>query len=315
VRGEREAMSGGAWRSIPEVCELALVRGASAGSEPALLLEVPHGATRAEHFDALRRALHGSFPDDLRDFFFVNTDVGAPELALRVALALVAAQPQRCVAVLRSLIPRTFVDCNRLIDADARPQSSAAGEMTPGVQAWVKEPRDLAFLLARYGAYRELAESLYEGVCARGGLALMLHSYAPRSIDVPVDENIVASLREAYRPDKIGSWPLRAEVDLIADDPQGKTLASEPLVREVQRELGAAGLEVARCGSYALHPSTLAHAFARKYPGQTLCLEVRRDLIVGEFTPFAEMRADLKKLERLALPLARAVLAVPGRAT
>jgi hypothetical protein len=295
-------MPDASWRSIPDVCEVAFVRGAAAQTEPGLLLEVPHGATRAEHFDALRRALVGSYPEDLRDFFFVNTDVGAPELALRVALAVVAADPARSVALLRSLIPRTFVDCNRVIG------SSASG-MTPGVHAWVREPRDLELLLARHGAYRTLAESLYAGVCGRGGLALMLHSYAPRSIDVPVDERIVERLREAYRPETIGSWPLRAEVDLIADDPQGRTLASEALVREVRRELLAAGLEVARCGSYALHPSTLAHAFATRYPGRTLCLEVRRDLLVEEFTPFAEMQADAAKLERIALPLARAVSA------
>jgi hypothetical protein len=137
----------------------------------------------------------------------------------------------------------------------------------------------------------------------------MLHSYAPRSIDVPVDERIVERLREAYRPEKIETWPLRAEVDLIADDPQGRTLASEPLVREVRRELEAAELRVARCGSYALHPSTLAHAFATRYPDRTLCLEVRRDLLVEEFTPFAEMHADAGKLERIALPLARAISA------
>jgi hypothetical protein len=298
-------MSDAAWRSIPDVAEYALVRGAAAQGEPTLLLEIPHGATRAAHFDALRAALAGKYPEDLRDFFFVNTDVGAPELALRIALAVVAAQPTRCVAVLRCLIPRTFVDCNRVIDASTKPKGSAAGEMTPGVHAWVKDPRDLALLLARYGAYRTLAESLYEGICGRGGLALMLHSYAPRSIDVPVDENIVASLRAAYRPEKLESWPLRAEVDLIADDPDGKQLASETLVRE----LLSSDLRAVRCGSYALHPSTLAHLFATRYPGRTLCLEVRRDLLVEEWTPFAEMRADPRKLERIALPLARAALA------
>ena len=209
------------WRSIPDVCELALVRGTESAGEPALLLEVPHGATRALHYDALRKELVGNYPDDLRDFFFVNTDVGAPELALRTALSIIAADPTRCVAVLRCLVPRTFVDCNRLIDAATKPKSSAAGEMTPGVHAWVKDPRDLALLLARYRAYRERAEQVYERVCGRGGLALMVHSYAPRSIDVPVVENIVASLREAYLPAKIEIWPLRAEVDLIADDPEG----------------------------------------------------------------------------------------------
>jgi len=73
------------------------------------------------------------------------------------------------------------------------------------------------------------------------------------------------------------------------------------------RELLAADLHAVRCGSYALHPSTLAHAFASKSPGRTLCLEVRRDLLVEEFTPFAEMRADPQKLERIALTLARAL--------
>jgi len=292
------------WRSIPDVCELVFVRGDASEGEPGLLLEVPHGATRAVHYDALRHALLGHYPDDLRDFFFVNTDVGAPELALRLALALVAADPARSVAVLRSLIPRTFVDCNRLID-------DAPAGMTPGVHAWVKDPRDLELLLARYGAYRTLAESLYEGVCGRGGLALMLHSYAPRSIDVPVDEHVVASLRKAYRPEELENWPLRAEVDLIADDPEGRTLASEALAGAAGRELAAAGLQVARCGAYALHPSTLAHAFAAKYPGRTLCLEVRRDLLVEEWTPFAEMRADTRRVERLALPLARAILSSP----
>ena len=293
-------MPDASWRSIPDVCEFALVRGAAAQAEPSLLLEIPHGATRAAHFDALRRALAGSYPEDLRDFFFVNTDVGAPELAQRLAELVAAEQPTRCVAVLRSLVPRTFVDCNRVIDG-------APAGMTPGLHVWVQDPRDRTLLLARYGAYRELAESLYAGVCGRGGLALMVHSYAPRSIDVPVDENIVASLRAAYRPETIGSWPLRAELDLIADDPQGKALACEPLVQA----LLAAQLGAVRCGSYALHPSTLAHAFASKYPGRTLCFEVRRDLLVEEFTPFAEMRADGKKLERLARPLSRAILSLP----
>jgi hypothetical protein len=302
-------MSDGRWRSIPDVCEFAELRGAAAQGEPDLLLEVPHGATRAAHYDTLRRALVGHYPDDLRDFFFVNTDVGAPELALRLALALVAADPARSVAVLRSLIPRTFVDCNRVIDAATKPKASAAGEMTPGVHAWVKDPRDLELLLARYRAYRAQAESLYEHVCSRGGLALMLHSYAPRSIDVPVDEHVVASLRKAYRPDEIENWPLRAEVDLIADDGLGQTLAPEALVRSLTRELAAADLRVARCGSYTLHPGTLAHTFATKYPGRTLCLEVRRDLLVEEFTPFAEMHADPQRVERIALPLARALIA------
>ena len=305
-------MPDASWRSIPDVCELTLVRGPAARGEPSLLLEVPHGATRAEHFDALRAALAGDFPADLRDFFFVNTDVGAPELALRIAELVVAADPRRSAVVLRSLIPRTFVDCNRVIDAATKPKSSGRGEMTPGVHAWVRDPHDLELLLARYGAYRELVESACARVLEGGGLALMVHSYAPRSLDVPVDERIVERLREEYQPGRIERWPLRPEVDLIADDPEGRTLASEALVGSVQRELAAAGVGVARCATYALHPVTLANTIAQRYPQRTLCFEVRRDLLVEEWTPFAEMHADAARVERIAAPLARALGAANG---
>ena len=107
------------WSSIPDVCDVSLVRGARSNGAPDLLLEVPHGATRAEDYHALRRALRGSYADDLAEFFFVNTDVGAPEVALRIAERVTAADPARCALVLRSRIPRTFIDCNRVIEASA----------------------------------------------------------------------------------------------------------------------------------------------------------------------------------------------------
>jgi N-formylglutamate amidohydrolase len=294
-------------RSIPDVCDVALVRGARAGETPDLLLEVPHGATRAADFNALQRVLRGPFPADLRDFFFVNTDVGAPEVALRVAERVVAADPTRSAIVIRSRIPRTFVDCNRLIDADTRPRASAAGEMTPGVHAWVRDPDDLALLLARYRAYRALVEETCERVCARGGRAVMVHSYAPRSIDVPVDERIVERLREAYLPERYATWPLRSPVDLIVDTQEGTRLASPELVERVRAAFLAAGFDVALNAAYALHPSTLAHALAQRHRGRTLCLELRRDLLVPEFTPFAEMTADPTKVDRIAAPLATAL--------
>src|SRR5262245_41489222 len=109
-------------RPVPGVCETTLLRGAAArdGAVPGLVIEVPHGATRAAHFDALRAELAGPFADDLRDFFFVNTDVGAPETALEIARRVVAADSARTVLVIRCLVPRTFVDCNRIVDAATR---------------------------------------------------------------------------------------------------------------------------------------------------------------------------------------------------
>ena len=76
--------------SIQGVCEIEefAAHGAGRDRKPArLLIEVPHGATTATHFAALRRRLRGSYPDDLREFYFVNTDVGAPETARESAVA------------------------------------------------------------------------------------------------------------------------------------------------------------------------------------------------------------------------------------
>jgi N-formylglutamate amidohydrolase len=295
------------WRSVDGVCDVELVRGARAGGAPDVLLEVPHGATRAADFDGLRSGLRGNYPGDLRDFFFVNTDVGAPDVARRVAELVSAGDPRRSAAVIRSRIPRTFVDCNRVIEADPR-QRSAPGEVTPGLHAWVRDEADRALLLGLHARYRELVERAFEEVCAPRGLALMVHSYAPRSVDVAVDEDVVRSLRAAYQPDKVGSWPLRAPVDLIVDAPDGSRLASPELLEHAQAEFAAAGYEVVLNGAYSLHPSTLAHVFATRHAGRTLCLELRRDLLVRDFTPFAEMFADPARVERAAAPLARAVL-------
>jgi hypothetical protein len=295
-------------QSIPGVSEVVLVRGARAEREPRLLFEVAHGATRAADFDGLFAELRGPFPADLRDFFFVNTDVGAPEAALRAAELAVAAEPTLAALVIRCRIPRTFIDCNRLIDVDTQPRGSAAGAMTPGLHAWVREAADRALLFERYSAYRALVERVCGEVCGRDGQAVMVHSYAPRSVDVPVDENIVASLRAAYAPERRDSWPLRAPVDLIADTQEGERLARPELVSRAQACFEAAGFAVQLNGAYALHPATLAYALARRHPGQTLCLELRRDLLVPEFTPFQEMLPDPRKVERLAAPLAAALV-------
>ncbi|MCB9898839.1 MAG: N-formylglutamate amidohydrolase [Planctomycetes bacterium] len=288
---------------------MTLLRGARAGADarPDLLLEVAHGATRASDYDRLAEALRGPFPDDLRAFFFVNTDVGAPDVARRTAELVVQADSRRCVALVRCLVPRTFVDCNRLIDADARAGASGAGGMTPGVHAWVRDPDDLALLLARHRAYQQLVEDACARVCADGGRVVMVHSYAPRSVDVPVDERIVDHLRAAYAPDRLATWPLRASVDLIADTPDGTRLAAPELVERVSARFSSAGYDVAIAGTYALHPGTLGTLLAERHRGRTLCLELRRDLLVREFLPFEEMPADDEKVERVAGLLAGAL--------
>jgi hypothetical protein len=299
--------------SVPHVCDVEYVRGAAAArnSAPDLLLEVAHGATRARDFDGWRERLRGTYGDDLRDFFFVNTDVGAPELAVAVARQVVARAPRRTAVVVRCLVPRTLVDCNRRVERTAVAAASSAGQMTPGLQPWVQDPADRDALLDAYFAYRDTVTAAFAQVAAANGPVLFVHSYAPRSIDVAVDAHIGATLRAAYAPDRIGSWPLRPPVDLILRDPDGKLLASPELARAAADGYRAAGFDVTENATYPLHPVTLAHAFAVQRPDATLCLELRRDLLVPEFVPFVELHADAAKIERAAAPLAAAVTAAP----
>jgi N-formylglutamate amidohydrolase len=296
-------------RSVPGVCDVELLCGAAADRHavPDLLLEVAHGATRASHFHDLRAALRGDYPDGLLDFFFVNTDVGAPELARATALRLLANQPRRSAWIVRCLLPRTFVDCNRSIDRDTVAAASKKGEMTPGLQPWVQDPHDRDLLLDRYFAYRDVVARAFAAVSARAGLTLFVHTYAPRSIDVAVDADIGKNLRAAYAPERLPGFRLRPAVDLITHDPGGVELAHPQLAQRAAAEYAAAGFEVARNATYALHPVTLAHGFARHEPRSTLCLELRRDLLVPAFTPFVELAVEPAKVERAAQPLAAAV--------
>jgi hypothetical protein len=297
------------FRSLAGIAEVDYVCGAAADptAVPDLLLEVAHGATAARHFTDLRARLSGDIPAELIEFFFVNTDVGAPELAMAIASAVVAAAPARSALVIRSLLPRTLIDCNRRLDAAARPGGSAPGEVTPGLPIWIRDPADQDLLLQLHADYAALVRAAVAAVCGGGGHALFVHSYAPCSIDVPVDERVVEHLRAAYRPDRLAAFSLRAEVDLITADPAGRELASPALVALVEHELAAAGRQVTRNGTYALHPATLAHEFAAAQPGRCLCFEVRRDLLVPEFVPFVELAVDPAKVREIAGPFARAL--------
>lgn len=305
--------------SVPGVVDVIVVKGAGCvDGPPSLVIEIPHGATKARHFNALRAQLKGDFPADLIDFFFVNTDVGAPEVGAAVAAAYVKARPTTSVAILHCQIPRTFIDCNRIIDPKAAPQTSKEGEkITPGVVSYVKNDDDLQLLLGKYAAYRDVCVKAFDAVCtakgnAAGGHALMLHTYAPRTVDVAVDDNIVAALHDAYAPAKEPTWPLRPAVDLITTTPDGEVCVDASLVAAVKAGFERIGFDVGNSGTYPLHPSTGAYAFARKWPKQTLCLELRRDLLVKKFTPFQEMDVDDDKVARAAAVLADAYVGAAG---
>ncbi len=297
--------------TIPHVYELTTLRGAAAAADAAttLLVEIPHGATATRDYDELAQHLVSPLPDGLVDFFHVNTDTGAPELAVAVAERFVARHPHAVVTILRCRIPRTFIDCNRRLDLDAAEYK--AGGVAPGLMPWVVDPRDKALLMARYEAYVGAVRAERDAMAADGAM-LLLHSYAPRTVGVEVDLDIVKSLHHAYQPEVEATWPLRPELDVIAQVGRGDDAVSHAppaLFAALREAYGALGMEVGLSATYPLHPSTLGWEHVMELPGRAMCLELRRDLFVERFVPFAEADIDPQRVARLAEPLVAALAA------
>ena len=291
--------------SIEDVCEVELVaRGSrSAESSPGLLIEVPHGATRGVHFEQTRRRLVGEYADDLKQFFHANTDVGSIEVARHVARMV---SRDTDVLVVRGLIPRTFVDCNRVLEDG--PTGEVREGITPGLPDYVRRPEDVLTLTRMYEQYQTVVREAYEMVCGRGGSALILHTYAPRSVEIDrVDEGIVAALRRAYEPEVYDGWVQRPEVDLISEDADGNRLAPRSLVQRLCAAYAATGIEVGENQTYRLVPSTMGYVHSKSYPEKVTCVEISRALLVEEFLPFEEMRIDDVKALRMAAPIAKAL--------
>lgn len=286
--------------SIPHILDVEDFRGD--GSAAKLLIEVPHGATETADFDELRAGLRGDYPDDLVRFFHVNTDVGAPELARAVGARLAAAGVG--VRLLRGRIPRTFVDVNRVL---GEPADFAATGLTPGLPPYVTDPDDAAVLRERHERYDGEVARHYADLCGTGGEALIIHSYAPRSVDPgPIDRGIVSALERCYEPGTYESFPLRPEVETIDTDPAGRLLSPAARIDALAEALAGVGISLARNRTYSLHPSTAGYHHAERYPGQVVCCEVRRDLLCDPFVPFRPVKVGVRKVERLAVPLADA---------
>lgn len=292
--------------SIPDVVDVQVMRGsrAAADAPPDLVIEIPHGATATADFTALAARLTSPLPDGLADFFHVNTDAGAPELGLALARRFVDDSPTRVAAVLRCRIPRTFIDCNRRIDA--APEDFKAGKVTPGLMPWITTDADRELLRARYDRYVAAVREAIALLPATGAL-LMLHTYAPRTVDVEVDHDIGPKLRRAYQPEVEATWPLRPEIDVISRALDGTSYAPAAVVEALRAELSAVGLAVADSATYPLHPSTLAWDHVQARPGRALCVEVRRDLLADPFVPFEQMTIGATKVDRLVGPFVHAL--------
>ena len=159
-----------------------------------------------------------------------------------------------------------------------------------------------------------MASGAYEQVCGTGGLALTLHTYAPRDVRIKhIDDDIVRALRAAYEPRRFKTWERRPDVDVISEDTSGTRLAPPGLVERLAREYAAIGVEMAENATYRLHPETMGYRHSAAFPGQVLCLEISRELLADPFTPFSEMCIGVQKVSRMARPVARALqLALTG---
>ncbi len=285
---------------IPGVCEITQCGLPRAGKR--LLIEIPHGATERSHFDALASRLSGVYPAGLEKFFHVNTDVAAPELASAIASSPALEGVQ--VTIVRSLIPRTFIDCNRVTNAS--PELYRQGKVTPATADYVQHPSDIELVHGLLQQYEKLTNEAYHATCGEGGVALMLHTYAPRTVPIQsVGNDIIDQLEFHYAPERIEACDLRPEVDFIHKTQDGIELVNPVAMKSLSTEIESQGYSVSDGVSYPLHPSTAAYHHALRYKGQTLCVEVRRDLLVHEWRPFEQMEPSPERLAPLAGAFAR----------
>jgi hypothetical protein len=265
---------------------------------PSLLIEVPHGADRAAHYFALAARMQGQLPAQLEHFFFVNTDVGAWQLGERIAEQYVAAHPGRSALLLQCEIPRTFVDANRVVEFG---DSDSKGGMTMAIPSYMQDARDQALLRDLHAQYVQVVETAYARIVGGGGFAVIPHTFAPRSVGIErVDATIVAQLHRVWSTDLVSTWPLRPEIELLTRDAAGALYAPADAETMLLSAFTTSGFTPALNSTYTHHPATLGYRWAAAYPGRVLCFEVRRDLLVQEWTPFQEMQVDPARVERVA---------------
>lgn len=303
-------------QSVPDVCDVScfVSDGASPDATPDLLIELPHGATRTADFERVRRLLVSELPDQLSAYFYVNTDVGSYECAREIASCLVDAENGHRalgrVLIVRSLIPRTFIDCNRVV----APATQGRGKMTPALPEYVTAPEDREVLQALHASYQTVAQRAYDLICGAGGMGLQIHTYAPRSVGIDnIDANIVDALREAYEPEVYETWERRPDVDIISEAGDGALLAPPELVDAVKREFARIGIEACENATYRLHSETMGYHYSARFVGRVMCIEISRAMLADPFSPFEEMRIGPRKVGRMSAPIVQALLDLKRR--
>lgn len=293
-------------QSVEGVCEVT-VHHAATPSQKWLFIEVPHGATRKSDYDAVVSRLKSKLPDQLEHFFFVNTDIGAPEGAAWLGESLSAQGIN--VVVARCLIPRTFIDTNRVIAQTE--QGVVKDGLTPAVPGYIDSQEDAQWLTAQHVRYHQEVEGAYLEICrGANGLALQLHSYSPRSVSIEkTDGNIVSALHAAYVPEVYAKWPERPPVDLISALADGSFRAAPKLVEALLQAYAEDGIAAKENGTYHLHPVAMGYQYARAYPSQVVCVELNRGLVADPFVPFGVSPISEVKVAKMVAPIGRVLSA------
>jgi hypothetical protein len=292
----------GTLSSVEGICDIEVHR--PAGTPRGwLLIEVPHGATRKSDYDLLAARLKSPLPAQLEHFFFVNTDIGAPEGAQWLGRTLCA--QGFGVVVARCLIPRTFIDTNRVITKSEG--GKLVGGMTPAVPGYISDAGDAAMLVIMHSVYHRLVSAAYASICGQAkGLALQLHSFAPKSVNIEkTDAGIVEALHQAYVPEVYAKWPDRPAVDLISATEDGSFKSAPHLATALRAEYLKVGIQAEENATYHLHPATMGLVYARAHPDQVLCVELNRGRVADPFVPFGVSPIGAAQIEQMTAPIGK----------
>lgn len=291
-------------QSVPGVVDVTVFEGKS---KHWLLIDVPHGATRKSDYDAVVSKLKSPLPAQLEHFFFVNTDIGAPEGAEWLGRTLSAQGIN--VVVARCLMPRTFIDPNRVI---AQTQQGVVKDgLTAAVPGYITAKEDFEWLSAQHARYHQVVEALYLDICrGKDGLALQLHSYSPRSVGIEkVDENIVDALHAAYVPEVYATWPERPVIDVISATKDGSFRTAPRIVDAMMKAWADEGIPAKENATYHLAPAAMGYVYAAAYPSQVVCVELNRGHVADPFVPFGVSPISEAKIAKLVGPIGRVLSA------
>ena len=99
---------------------------------------------------------------------------------------------------------------------------------------------------------------------------------------------------------------------MIHADGDGVSYAPPGCIAALHEGYATLGVPMAENQTYQLHPSTMGMVWAQRFEGRVLSLEVRRDLLVERWTPFAEMEVSASAADRFAQPVVTALAGVLG---